>query len=135
MLRRTLLLSLALLALAPISHAIAAEDANPYANTPSFGTSYCKPTFNCSDVTNRDTARTMTDQIVSTANRCVERYMTLRNEGGFFESYGLDYNLCLTTKKLTSEKGGLTMTPRCCVKPTTKNPNQCELVCTQYGVR
>jgi len=126
-----LLLSIAFLAAATPAGAAKSE----YAGSAIFGTGFCKPTFACPSLSSSEAMKALTPQVISIASSCVSRKLGLNSRGGFFEtSLGLDSSLCLTTKKLPKEETGLTMTPRCCVKPVG-NTRTCQVVCMKYGVR
>ncbi|MDD2325764.1 MAG: hypothetical protein PHW63_07175 [Alphaproteobacteria bacterium] len=105
-------------------------------SAPTFGRASCSPTFPCALVDSHDADRTIVGQLIDNANKCVASRLALRDPDGYFVvSRGLDSHLCLTTKPLPTATAGLTMTPRCCVEPTAKNPETCQIVCIQYGVK
>ena len=104
--------------------------------TPVFGQYNCKPAFPCSDASNRDAARDFTYKLNKIAEGCAAVGLGMRAAGGLFDpSFGLDSSLCLTTKSVARSEQGLTMTPKCCIKPIDSSGTTCQLVCTKYGLK
>lgn len=103
---------------------------------PTFGTGFCKPYFVCPTSSDPEVLRGMTPQIVSIATACVSRRLGLNDPKGYFEtSLGIDSSRCLTTRNIPTKEGGLTMVPRCCIKPVSGSPGMCQVQCTKYGLR
>lgn len=110
--------------------------ADDFVRAPTFGRTECTPAFPCDQVGSRDIDREYVKQLINNANECLASQLSLRDTDGYFvESSGLDSKTCLKTKKMTKNNRGLTMTPRCCIKPTRKNADMCQIVCVQYGVQ
>jgi len=134
MLRRPFILAATLLAVMALAqtpaHATGIETA------PTFGKANCTPVFPCATVTSHDADRTFISELVENTNKCVAARLVLTDpEGYFVESYGLDSSLCLKTKKMPTPTSGLVMTPKCCIVPTSKNPDMCQVTCTKYGIK
>lgn len=132
-----LILALSLLAL-PVQAASSssASAPKPSSSSPVFGQTWCTPAFQCPPSFSTEIIRGMLPSIIGQANSCIANRFAMRQSGGYFEeSIGLDANQCLTTKHLPQASTGLTMSPKCCVKPVSNGNGLCQIVCTKYGVR
>ncbi len=103
---------------------------------PVFGQAWCTPIFRCPPAFVAENLRLIFPQLLSLANSCIGNNFALRTPRGYFEeTLGLDSGLCLFTKPQPKATVGVTMVPKCCVTQVAGNPQACQLVCTQYGVR
>lgn len=121
-------------ALITIAMPVMALDVND--STPTFGTFECKPSFSCANLSTSESRQLIEGTALSIAENCVTQRMRLSSDKGFFETaMGLDSNLYLTTKKIKKNEQGLTMVPKCFVRPVENKANTCQVVCSRYGVK
>lgn len=128
-----LLLTTALFLTAGTAYAVGTAAKEDF--VPSFGQTYCKPTVPCPSSAKPDEMPIIEKQSLTTANNCVKRrFLTKSEMDSFFdESYGLDSKLCLRSKPMPKSKSGLALTPECCLRPSSQNADQCNVVCSLLG--
>ncbi len=125
-----------LLAVTLITAAMPAMAAEINDSSPTFGSFECKPNFACPPLSSSESKKMVEETALSIASTCVTNRLRLSSPKGFFETgMGLDSGLCLTTKKLPKNENGLTMIPKCCVRPVSGAAGTCQVVCTRYGVK
>lgn len=113
----------------------AAEASSVPRGSPIFSTGSCSHGLTCPAEADYSADPNYLSRLTSLANSCIAQNFVLKDKGpAIEETYGLDGENCFTTKPMTKEKVGLTMTPVCCVVPDSSG-SKCQISCTLYGVR
>lgn len=119
-----------------LSGPVCAQSKTPIDTNRNYGKAYCEKEFQCPNaIQEAPNLINYYRAIIAEGNSCSGSFLGTSAPNGLFEDTFPDGEGCLVSKPPASQNGGLALVPYCCLKPSTKTPNKCSLVCTLQGMR
>lgn len=103
-------------------------------DAPAVSFATCSQPFSCAAYAGLMSGDPKITGLISQANSCVGRFFGLGGSNSYFKSErGLDSNGCLASEAMPKSATGGTLTPHCCVTPSSGD--NCQLRCDLRNVR